>query len=88
MLSHVFCDLNNIFINLINIVELRGLTMEQKDIQFWQEIDDRIQDIIYLIRLKHKKFNGTPVEKVIVKLSDAYRASGQVADAIDKGWMR
>ena len=55
---------------------------------FWQDIDDRIQDIIYLIRLKHTKFNGTPVEKVIVRLSDAYRASGQVADAIDKGWLK
>jgi len=62
--------------------------MEQELIHFWQDIDDRIQDIIYLIRLKHTKFNGTPVEKVIVKLSDAYRASGQVADAIDKGWMK
>lgn len=88
MLSHVFCDLNNIFINLINIVKLRGLTMGQELIHFWQDIDDRIQDIIYLIRLKHTKFNGTPVEKVIVRLSDAYRASGQVADAIDKGWLQ
>lgn len=62
--------------------------MTQTDIQFWQDIDDRIQDIIYLIRLKHTKFNGTPVEKVIVRLSDAYRASGQVSDAIDKGWLQ
>ena len=62
--------------------------MEQELIHFWEDIDDRIQDIIYLIRLKHTKFNGTPVEKVIVKLSDAYKASGQVADAIDKGWFK
>ncbi len=59
--------------------------MEQDSILFWQDIDDKIQDIIYLIRLKYPKFNGTPIEKVIVRLSDAYRASGQVADAIDKG---
>lgn len=62
--------------------------MEQQSIQFWQDIDDKIQDIIQLIRLKHPKFNGTPVEKVVVRLSDAYRASGQVADAIDKGWIQ
>ncbi len=62
--------------------------MEQDSILFWQDIDDKIQDIIYLIRLKYPKFNGTPIEKVIVRLSDAYRASGQVADAIDKGWVQ
>ena len=56
--------------------------------QFWEQIDDRIEDIIYLIRLKYPKFNGTPVEKVVVRLSDAYRASGQVCDAIDKGWIQ
>lgn len=65
-----------------------GHIMEQELMHFWQDIDDRIQDIIYLIRLKHTKFNNTPVEKVIVRLSDAYRASGQVADAIDKGWVQ
>ena len=65
-----------------------GANMESKNIQFWQDIDDKIQDIIYLIRLKYPKFNGTPIEKVIVRLSDAYRASGQVADAIDKGWIK
>ena len=56
--------------------------------QFWQDIDDKIYDIIQLIRLKYRKFNGTPVEKVIVRLSDAYRASGNVCDAIDKGWIK
>jgi hypothetical protein len=62
--------------------------MEQQLIHFWEEIDDKIQDLIQLIRVKHTKFNGTPVEKVIVRLSDAYRASGEVADAIDKGWIK
>tara|TARA_R100000353_G_scaffold170999_1_gene135132 strand:- start:549 stop:740 length:192 start_codon:yes stop_codon:yes gene_type:complete len=61
--------------------------MENADIQFWIEIDDKILDIIDLIRTKYPKFNRTPVEKVIVKLYDAYRASGKVADAIDKGWV-
>lgn len=62
--------------------------MDGEEIQFWEQIDDRIEDIIYLIRLKYPKFNGTPVEKVVVTLSDAYRASGRVCDAIDKGWIR
>jgi len=61
--------------------------MEDKEMQFWESIDDRITDIIYLIRLKYPKFNGTPIEKVIVRLSDAYRATGNVCDAIDKGWI-
>ena len=65
-----------------------GHIMEQQLIHFWEEIDDKIQDLIQLIRVKHTRFNGTPVEKVIVRLNDAYRASGQVADAIDKGWVR
>ena len=62
--------------------------MDDINMQFWEDIDDRIEDIIYLIRLKYPKFNGTPVEKVIVRLYDAYRASGKVCDAIDKGWIQ
>ncbi len=62
--------------------------MEQEIMHFWHEIDDKIQDLIQLIRSRHTRFNGTPVEKVIVRLSDAYKASGQVADAIDKGWLQ
>lgn len=62
--------------------------MDKEGMPFWEEIDDRIEDIIYLIRLKYPKFNGTPVEKVVVRLSDAYKASGQVCDAIDKGWIK
>ena len=62
--------------------------MEPEDIAFWQTIDDRILDLIDLIRAKHPRFNRTPIEKVVVKLYDAYRASGKVADAIDKGWIK
>jgi len=62
--------------------------MEQEIMHFWHDIDDKIQDLIQLIRSRHTRFNGTPVEKVIVRLVDAYRASGQVADAIDKGWLQ
>ena len=61
--------------------------MEDPNIQFWIDIDDKILDIIELIRLKYPSFTRTPVEKVVVKLYDAYRASGKVADAYDKGWM-
>ncbi len=62
--------------------------MEPEDIAFWETIDDRILDLIDLIRAKHPRFNRTPIEKVVVKLYDAYRASGKVADAIDKGWIK
>lgn len=62
--------------------------MDSKEIQFWQDIDDKILDIIDLIRLKHSRFNNTPIEKVIVSLNAAYKASGKVADAIDKGWLK
>ena len=63
-------------------------TMSEQDIAFWESIDDRILDLIELIRAKHPRFNRTPIEKVIVRLYDAYRASGKVADAIDKGWIQ
>ena len=62
--------------------------IDSESMQFWTEIDDKLADIIDLIRLKYTKFNGTPIEKVIAKLVDAYRASGDVADAIDKGWIK
>ena len=65
-----------------------GTAMEDPNIQFWIDIDDKILDIIELIRLKYPSFTRTPVEKVVVKLYDAYRASGKVADAIDKGWIQ
>ena len=65
-----------------------GIIMDSESMEFWTEIDNKLADIIDLIRLKYTKFNGTPVEKVILKLFDAYRASGQVADAIDKGWIK
>ena len=63
-------------------------TMSEQDIAFWESIDDRILDLIELIRAKHPRFNRTPIEKVVVRLYDAYRASGKVADAIDKGWIQ
>jgi len=62
--------------------------MDPNPIDFWQDIDNRIEDIIYLIRLKYPSFNGTPVEKVVFNLHDAYKASGKVADAIDKEWIK
>jgi hypothetical protein len=61
--------------------------MADKNMLFWEEIDEKILDIIEVIRAKHPRFNNTPVEKVIVSLNAAYRASGKVADAIDKGWL-
>lgn len=65
-----------------------GSNMDPNPIDFWQDIDNRIEDIIYLIRLKYPSFNGTPVEKVVFNLHDAYKASGKVADAIDKEWIK
>ena len=62
--------------------------MNREQELFWQDVDGRIEDIIYLIRLKYPKFNGTPIEKVVVKLNDAYKAAGNVCDAIDKGWIQ
>lgn len=62
--------------------------MTEQNIAFWESIDDRILDLIDLIRAKYPKFNRTPIEKVVVTLYDAYRASGKVADAIDKGWIQ
>ncbi len=54
------------------------------DVEFWESIDDRIMELIQLIRLAHPKFTGTYVEKVVIKLYDAYRASELVSAALDK----
>lgn len=89
MLSHVFCDLNNIFNNLINILKLRRITMTPEDEAFWQAIDDHILDAIQLIRLKWSNFNSIPmVDKIVANLHTAYKASGHAADAMDKGWIQ
>ena len=61
--------------------------MEQHISDFWREIDEKILDLVQLIRSRHTKFNGTPVEKVILQLLDAYKGSEKVLDAIDKGWL-
>ena len=61
--------------------------MTEQEIAFWEHIDDRILDTIALIRAKYVRFNGSPIEKVVVKLFDAYRASEKVVDAYDKGWL-
>ena len=61
---------------------------QDETMQFWEQIDDKILDLIQLIRSRHTRFNGTPVEKVIFRLLDAYKASGKVAGAIDKGWIQ
>ena len=55
---------------------------------FWYDIDERIMDIIQLIRLNHPIFNNTPIEKVVYHLVKAYKASGQVSAAIDTGWLQ
>jgi hypothetical protein len=59
-----------------------------ESMEFWEQIDDKILDLIQLIRSRHTRFNGTPVEKVILNLLEAYKASGKVAGAIDKGWIQ
>ena len=48
-------------------------------------IDDKILDLIDLMRLIFPRFNNTPAEKVIVSLNEAYKANGKLADAIEKG---
>ena len=53
-----------------------------------QDIDGRILDIIDLYRAIWPKFNNTPVDPVISKLYDAYKANGKLADAVDKGWVK
>jgi len=61
--------------------------MADTNMLFWEEIDEKILDIVQVIRAKYPRFNNTPVEKVVVSLNAAYKASGKVADAIDKGWL-
>tara|TARA_R110000823_G_scaffold300212_1_gene420986 strand:+ start:63 stop:263 length:201 start_codon:yes stop_codon:yes gene_type:complete len=53
-----------------------------------EEVDTRLLDIIELYRAIWPRFNSTPVDPVISKLYDAYKANGKLADAIDKGWVK
>ena len=53
-----------------------------------EAIDEKILDLIDLMRLIFPKFNNTPTEKVIVALNDAYKANGKLADLVDKGWVK
>jgi len=54
-----------------------------------EEIDDKLQDLIQLYRLMWPNFNAIgPVDKVVQLLHEAYKANGQLADAIDKEWVK
>ena len=57
-------------------------TMNEELLEFWEQVDRKIYDIIQLIRCKHTRFNGTPVEKVINHLYDGFKAAYDVEDAI------
>ena len=63
-------------------------TMNEELLEFWEQVDRKIYDIIQLIRCKHTRFNGTPVEKVINHLYDGFKAAYDVEDAISKGWIK
>ena len=54
----------------------------------WIDIGDKILDLVDLIRMLHPRFNNTPIEKVVVLLSDAYKATGDVEESDERGWLR
>jgi len=60
--------------------------MQQADEDFWRGIDDNIQDILTLLRLRWPNFNSLPsIEAIIQPLNQAYKASGKAADLMDRG---
>jgi hypothetical protein len=60
--------------------------MQQADEDFWRGIDDNIQDILTLLRLRWPNFNSVPcIEAIIQPLNQAYKASGKAADLMDRG---
>ena len=61
--------------------------MTDEDMRFWEDVDDKIYDIIHLIRAKYPKFSDTPIQKVITSLLEAYNYSGSVARSVGKGWL-
>jgi len=63
------------------------MVMDNPLIHEIEAIDEKILDLIDLMRLIFPRFNNTPAEKVIVSLNEAYKANGKLADAIDKGWV-
>ena len=64
-------------------------TTPERKLKTVEDIDDKLQDLIQLYRLMWPNFNSIgPVDKVVQLLHQAYNANGQVADAIDKGWVK
>jgi sulfur relay (sulfurtransferase) DsrC/TusE family protein len=60
--------------------------MQQADEDFWRRIDDDILDLLDLLRARWRNFNQVPpIEKLIVSLNQAYKASGKAADLMDRG---
>ena len=57
-------------------------------IEFWEDMDRSIYDLIQLILLKHSRFNNTPIDGVVCNLYDAFKACYDVQDAIAKGWIK
>jgi hypothetical protein len=62
--------------------------MDEQLMEFWEEMDRKIYDLIQLIRLRHPNFNSTPADKVVSNLYDAFKAAYDVQDAIAKGWLK
>jgi len=60
--------------------------MNEEEIEFWEQVDRQIYDIIQLIRLKYTRFNNTPIEKVVNHLYNGFKAAYDVQDALEKGW--
>lgn len=66
MLSHVFCDLNNIFNNLINILKLTGLGMDAKE---WSKMADMLAQIrnkLYIMESDNENINREVFLKSVI----------------------
>jgi len=91
MLSHVFCDLNNIFINLINILKLRRLTMDAKE---WSKMADKVAQVratLYKVQEEHEEYDTEVYSEVAFirrMLLLTLESIDKLAKWDDKGWMR
>lgn len=52
----------------------------------WMTIGDKILDIQQFIRMLHRCWNNTPIEKVMIHLIEAYKYAGDVEETLAAGW--
>ena len=89
MLSHVFCDPDNIFINLIKILELRRIVMP--DAKEWEKAGNNLVKTKNWLYQFYCDWSGDPSQNEEIQiirwlLGNAIEKLDKLAKDDDKGW--